>query len=67
MLRVRCLREHDADDAHIVSLVRAVDGGGLASVLLGPFADFLMVGNDVGHDDLLRSLSRLTIESQWRS
>jgi hypothetical protein len=67
MLRVRRLWEHDADDPDIIPLVRAVDGGGLAAVLLGPFADFLVVGNDIGHGDLLRSLSRLTIESRWRS
>src|SRR3954452_25401528 len=60
MLRLRRLREHDADDADIVSSVRAIDGCWLCAVLFGPCANGLVVGNNLGHGDLLRCL-----RSQW--
>src|SRR6185503_3316917 len=40
------------DDADVLLLVRAVDGGGLAAVRFSPFLDLFVIGGHLGHDGL---------------
>src|SRR5579875_769665 len=49
VLGLRNIREHDADDAYVPALMRALDGCGLAAFALGPAADRVMVGSDFAH------------------
>src|SRR3546814_776635 len=50
VLRLRGVREHEADDAHVAPLVGPLDGGGLATLSFRPFADGLVIRGRLGHD-----------------
>src|SRR4051812_28804879 len=67
VLGLRVVREHDADDADVVALVRPLHRRRLAALALGPLADRVVVGRGLGHGSPRWLCCRLNAARQART